>query len=50
VRFDPIPDLKAPSVLAWAQQALEPTVQLVTDGLANLSAASADVAHTGRSS
>lgn len=47
VRFDPMPDLKAASVLAWASKALEPTVQLVTDGLASLAAAAPVVATYG---
>lgn len=47
VRFDLIADLKATSVVDWARQALEPTVQLVTDGLASLGAAAAVVATYG---
>ncbi len=44
VRFDLIADLKAASGVDWARQALEPTVPLVTDGLASLGAAAAVVA------
>lgn len=43
VRFDPIADLTAASVQGWARNALAETVQLVTDGLASLSAAAAVV-------
>ena len=44
VRFDPLPDLKATSVVACAGKALDATVRLVTDGLASLAAAAAVVA------
>jgi hypothetical protein len=47
VRFDPLPDLKGASVLAWATKALDPSVHLVTDGLASLGAAAAVVAQYG---
>jgi hypothetical protein len=47
VHFDLIADLKATSVVDRARQALEPTVQLVTDGLASLGAAAAVVATYG---
>ena len=47
VRFDPLPDLKEASVLAWATKALDPSVHLVTDGLATLGGAAALVAQYG---
>ena len=47
VRFDALPDLKGVSVEAWAARALDPTVQLVTDGLASLGAAASVVATYG---
>jgi hypothetical protein len=47
VRFDPLPDLKATSVVDWAAKALDPTVHLVTDGLASLGAAAEVVAAYG---
>ena len=45
VRFDPLPDLKGSTVRKWASTALDPSVHLVTDGLASLGAAAAVVAN-----
>jgi hypothetical protein len=45
VRFDPLPDLKGSTVFQWASAVLDPSVHLVTDGLASLGAAAAVVAH-----
>ena len=47
VRFGPLPDLKSSSALAWAGKPLDPTVHLVTDGLASLAAAAEVVAAHG---
>ena len=47
VCFDPLPDLKGVSIQAWAEQALDPTAQLVTDGLTSLGAAASVVATHG---
>jgi transposase-like protein len=47
VRLDAIPDLKGASVRAWARNALDPCVHLVTDGLSSLAAAAEDVAAYG---
>lgn len=47
VRFDPIPDCKATSLAARAKSALDPKVQLVTDGLASFAAAGAEVGAYG---
>ena len=47
VRFDPIDDLKGPTMASWARKALHEGVHLVTDGLASFAAAGAVVAEHG---
>ena len=47
VRLDPIPDLKAASVRAWARGALAPSAHLVTDGPSSFAAAGEEVAQYG---
>jgi hypothetical protein len=47
VRFDVIDDLKGTTLAAWARSALDPKVHMVTDGLAGLAAAGAEVAAYG---
>jgi len=47
VRFDPIEDLKGPTMANCARKALHESVHLVTDGLASFAAAGAVVAEYG---
>ena len=47
VRFDPIDNLKGPTMANWARKALHEGVHLVTDGLASFASAGAVVAEHG---
>ena len=47
VRFDAIDNLKGATLAAWAERALDPSVHLVTDGLAVFASAGAMVAEYG---